>query len=239
MGKIIRNVLISAAGVVVFVGAGFAIGSTGFRWNQFAREGFWGFTSHQWGILASGSVGAALALIGVAITLTWQRKQFFEEQRLSDQRAIEARYHAAVNGMRIELGKVTGIILAGDPIDRSAEASYNASELRVYSAVFSELGDDALSLAAIDLAFVGPALADGSVSPHVDKHAYEKVKKALYDIDVCLTYWNVEDGGRRDGFRLAIRADIRTLADVAREKGARLFLSTDSEHYETPTPDMI
>lgn len=227
MGRVIRNVLVSAAAVIVFAGAGFAIGSTGFRWNQFFKDGYWGFSSHQWGILTSGSVGAAVALLGVVVTLTWQRRQFFEEQRIVEEREKDDRVRSAVDRLRVLLASIAAIIAAGDPRDRSAEVSQFFNELRGVSGKLFELDEEGLALVAIDMMYIAPHLANEKVTPLVDMKRYGDVLRGFNSIDVSLSYWNIDGGNRRQKFLVSIGESVKELAKEARAIGANIHISSD------------
>lgn len=89
-------VLVGLIGLAVFVWLGFYVHESGFRLTSFLPPGFWGLTSHQWGIIGSGTVGALLGglltVAGVVLTLKHQNK--IHEATIDEGRRNEARRNA-------------------------------------------------------------------------------------------------------------------------------------------------
>lgn len=229
MGKVIRNVLISVAAVVVFVGAGFAIGSTGFRWTQFFRDGFWGFTSHQWGILASGALGAVLAIVGVAVTLMWQRRQFVQEQQMIELRENRSRSRQAVSKLLDEVHNLGASITQHGDGSLSFGHSRHIDELVKLAGSLLELDDDAtyLSVASLDLAEIARAIDSGAIL-NVDVRDNVKTFTDSYSkVQACIASWNAQSGESHDELISSINAAIHRLRDLLHKVGYPIVLPSE------------
>ncbi|QTF71257.1 hypothetical protein [Arthrobacter woluwensis] len=95
MGKT-KKWVIGLSLLAVFVWGGFYVDISGFRWASFLPAGFWGLTSHQWGIIGSGTIGAllggGLTIAGVVLTLQHQRN--IHEAAIAEGRRNESRRNA-------------------------------------------------------------------------------------------------------------------------------------------------
>lgn len=195
----------------------------GTRLDQIMPDPFFGFSRHQWGILLSGGVGAALAVLGVIWTLRAQARQFDAQQ--------EMRNRAEAKRVLTKVAPVFDIILerlknlSGAPRhvwvsqkDLLMRLALDLIELDSHNQYFGGV--------IWDVSMLEDAFLDEKVMKALSEEELRDVCDALSAIKSLATVWTIRNPADRSGDLTEAYMALAAISIIVREhdwKGQMLY----------------